>query len=572
MRDHKKIFEFALFLGIGILAFLIYIPALDGGFLNWDDEVYVSKNPAMRSLDLDFIVWALTSTQVANWHPLTWISWAIDYKIFGPGPYGFHLTNVILHAINSALVFMLSSRLASMAYGRQTNGNGLDWRALLVGAVSSLLFALHPLHVESVAWVSERKDLLYSLFYITGLMTYLRYASVEKARFIFYIATLAAFALSIMGKAMAVTFPVALLILDYYPLNRLSFSRAGLKVLAEKLPFAALAATSALMAVVAQDRGGALVETVPFVIRLLVAARGYVFYLLKLVFPADLAPFYPYPSPADVRICNPEYIGAIAVLVLITAFCVVFRKKRLYMAVWAFFVMSLLPVVGLIQVGTQAAADRYMYLPSLGLFIIAGALTVLAVERLYTRRAILVAAAALAGLTFAALGAVTVRQQAVWKDTLTFWNHELSIYPNCVRCNLMKGVNLREIGRYEEAMESFMTALNLAPGHVRTYSEIGITYGKRGRFDESIGWLSKAIEIDPSLDIAYNNRGYSYFMAGDYGKAIDDFNRAVVLNPSNGGAYYNLAMAYTKTGKAELAEASFKKAAAEGIVSNTLTE
>ena len=567
MRERTKIINMALFLSVGIAAFLAYMPSLAAGFLNWDDQIYITNNPAIRSLDMDFIVWAFTSTEVANWHPLTWISYAVDYRLFGPGPFGFHLTNVILHSINTSLVFVLASELTRAADGGSGGAGALQWRRAVVGLVSALLFALHPLHVESVAWVSERKDLLYSLFYISGLITYIKYATGDRWQPLFYISTLAAFALSLMGKPMAITFPAVLLILDYYPLRRLSVSREGLRVLVEKIPFAAMALTSALMAMFSQEKVGALVslDSAPLVMRALVAMRGYAFYIVKLLFPVDLAPFYPYPD--DISIFKPEFLGAAALLLTITVLCVIFRKRRLYMALWAYFLVSLAPVSGLAQVGTQAAADRYMYMPSLGFFILAGALVVYAggkasrsvLER-PAKRVMLGACAFVTIAILAALGAATVKQEAVWKDPVTFWSHELSLYPSFTQGYVFKGRALHGTGRYEEAMVELKKALELAPDYAPAYNEIGIVYGKTGRSAESIDSLSKAIELDPSMDRAYNNRGYTYFKAGEYAKAIEDLNRAVALNPANGGAYYNLSQAYAKIGNAEMADLSLKMA------------
>jgi len=567
MYERTKMINMALLLGTGIVAFLAYMPSLAAGFLNWDDQFYVTNNPSIRSLDMDFIIWAFTSTEVANWHPLTWISYAVDYWLFGPGPFGFHLTNVILHSINTSLVFVLASELTRAADGGSGDTGALQWRRAVVGLVSALLFALHPIHVESVAWVSERKDLLYSLFYISGLITYIKYASGGRRQPLFYISTLAAFALSLMGKPMAITFPAVLLILDYYPLRRLSVSREGLRVLVEKIPFAAIAFTSALMAMFAQEKVGALasLDSVPVMMRVLVALRGYAFYIVKLLFPVDLAPFYPYPD--EISMLKPEFIGAAALLLTITVLCLVFRRQRLFMAVWAYFIVSLAPVSGLAQVGVQAAADRYMYMPSLGFFILAGALAVYAggkasrsaLER--PAKSFVQAICAFVTIAIlAVLGAATVKQEAVWKEPVAFWTHELSLYPSFTQGYVYKGRALHGTGRYEEAMVELKKALELDPAYAAAYNEIGIVYGKTGRFDESIGSLTRATELDPAMDRAFNNRGYTYFKAGEYGKAIEDFNRAVELNPANGGAYYNLSQAYAKTGNAEFADLSLKRA------------
>lgn len=567
MRERTRIVNIALFPIVGIIAFLAYMPSLAAGFLNWDDQLYVTNNPAIRSLDMDFIVWAFTSTEVANWHPLTWISYALDYRLFGPGPFGFHLTNVILHSINTSLVFVLALGLARAADGGRADEVDLQWRRTVIGLVSALLFALHPLHVESVAWVSERKDLLYSFFYLSGLITYLKYASGAGRRPIFFIATLASFALSLMGKPMAITFPAVLLILDYYPLRRLSISRGGLRVLAEKIPFAAIALTSALMAMLAQQKVGSLISldsASPFM-RVLVAVRGYAFYIVKLLIPTDLAQFYPYP--ADISIFKPEFFGAAALMLAITALCMVFWRQRLFLAVWAYFLVSLAPVSGLVQVGTQAAADRYMYMPSIGFFIFAGVLSAFAISKVMgsalerpVKKTMLAACVFSMTAVFAALGAATVKQEAIWKDPVTFWSHQISLYPSYINAYIFKAMALQELSRSEEALVELVKALEVDTDYAVTYNAIGILYGYMGRMDDSIEWLSMAIELDPKMDIAYSNRGNLYSKAGEYWKAINDYKMAVALKPSNGGAYYNLSQAYAKVGNAEMADKSLRMA------------
>ncbi|MCC6501644.1 MAG: hypothetical protein IT362_00735, partial [Deltaproteobacteria bacterium] len=347
------------------ITFLVFLPALSGGFVNWDDQRYVYENTLIRSIDLEFLKTIFSTIQVSNFHPLTMLSYAVDFALWGENPFGYHLENVILHAINTFFAGWLAVRLV------EARGNRNHISAFIAGLTTALLFGLHPMHVESVAWISEKKDVLSGLFFILSLLAYLRYH--RNRSFSSYALCFAFFILSLLSKPMAVTLPAVLLIIDMYPLERHSKEGFG-RMLLEKIPFFFASMLIAVVTVIAQSGSGALrsLETDPLGLRVLTAFRGFIFYLVKLIFPTGLAPYYPHPL--EQSITNYQYWGAIVIFVAITAAAVyAFKKgKAAFPGAWAFFVVTLLPVIGIIQVGRQAAADRYIYIPAIALFVLIG--------------------------------------------------------------------------------------------------------------------------------------------------------------------------------------------------------
>ena len=540
-----------------MLAFVAYLPSLGSAFVNWDDGLYIYDNPMMGAIDLSFIKWAFTTNDAANWHPLTWISYSLDYTVGGKDPFVYHLTNVILHAANAALVLVLTIMLARIA--------GLPGlRSMIAAVVAAALFAIHPLHVESVAWVSERKDVLYGLFFLSSLIFYLRYnESFNSRRKLFYAISIVLFTLALMSKPMAMTLPLVLLILDYYPLERIKGLKHDISALLyAKIPFFVISVFSATATIIAQDDSGAMVplEVTPLPARLLVAVKSYVFYLWKLIWPSGLAPFYPYPGVEEVY--GFEYISAAILFVAISALCL--YRSKILASVWIYFILTLIPVIGLVHVGAQSAADRYMYLPSLGFFILAGAALAFFYARLHAR-ALKNMTAATALLAFGALLVLTVNQQRVWKDSVSLWTHEIGLFPSLPKAYLYRGSAFQSSGEYAAAVEDLKRAISLNPLYSKAYNELGIVYGVQGRLDDSVQEFSRAISLDPFFDRAYNNRGFTYYKAGKFDLAIDDFNRAVKADPKNGGAYYNMAMAYMKAGDQAKADISLRQARALGV-------
>ncbi len=551
---------------IFLISFIVFLPALHNGFVNWDDRLYVSENPNIISFGFSSLRQAFVSFYASNWHPLTLISLSLDYRLFGLNPWIYHFTNILLHALNASLVFLAAYRIAGLA-GREgpEKGSPLPFIAALTTA---LLFGLHPLHVESVAWVSSRKDVLSAFFFLLSMICYLKYAAPKAAfpeargRLTYYLLAIALFILSLMSKPMAISLPFILLILDCYPLGRFNKGGDGVKrALSEKIPFFILAGLSGVLTVLAQQKGGTIssFETAPVLWRVCVAFRAAAFYLYKIILPFGLAPFYPYPKMFDPF--NYEYLGAIALFFLVTLICVLtFKKYRLFTVVWLFYLITLLPVSGIVQVGAQAAADRYTYIPSLSMFMLAGVGTGILFERA-GRKWFKAALIILLIAVFSILCLLTIKQTAVWKDSVSLWTHEIKLYPDTAPLAYYnRGLAYQMNGELGKAIEDYDSAIALNGDYMEAYVNRGLSYKDLGDFQRAIGDFSSAVELDRNYVKAYLNRGFLYIKLGDYGKAISDFSTVISLEPGNAFAYYNLGVASSKTGEIEKADFYFKKA------------
>ena len=502
-------------LATAAFAFALYLPALANGFVNWDDPNYVTANPALGNLDaLDYLQWASTSWFSNNWHPLTWISLGIDYAIFGrENATGYHATNLLLHAANCFLVV----RLAAALFAR---GNASPRAQLFGAALVGVLFAAHPLHVESVAWVSERKDVLYALFFLASLLAYLRFVDAAgRERALWYCAVLGLFVLSILSKPMAVTLPVVLLILDAHPLRRFSGDRFPLVPLLEKLPFLAISIASAMATIAIQRAGGALTAIeLPLGSRLLLAERAVGFYLAKFALPADLAPLY--PMPQQYSLSAAEFLVPLLLCLVITgaAFATA-RRAPLGLAAWLAFGVMLAPVVGVVQVGNQAAADRYMYLPILALLIPIAALCARAWDTGQSaRRALLVGSTLVALL----LSLLSFRQIGIWHDSVTLWEHEIALYDTpTARQNL--GMAYHDAGDLDAARAQWERALELEPGHPWAATDLGNLEKSRGAFKAAEALYRSAIEKDPYFAVAYLNLAMTLEEVGRKSEAVENY-------------------------------------------------
>jgi len=552
MQDIRKAAMAASLLS-ALVTFIIYLPSIGNGFVSWDDPKYVYENPWIRTLDLAFLKSAFTEVYFANWHPLTMISYAVDYALWGLNPLGYHLENIIIHTINTALVAVLSVRLITMV--RPLSAPGV----FAAGFVPALFFGIHPLHVESVAWISERKDVLCAMFFMASILFYLRYA--QKGKALCYILSLLAFALAIMSKSMAVTLPAVLLLLDFYPLKRLSGLKAALKAVAEKLPFLAICAFAIVMALYSQSSAMASLDIIPVDIRFISALRSYAFYLEKFLVPAGLAPFYPLPAEFDPL--RPDYIAAYAVLGGISVICLAAIRYRAFIVAWLYFLGTLLPVIGLVQVGMQAAADRYMYLPSLSLLVLLGAGAALIIEK--NSKPLVAVLLGFISVATVALSYATVTQAAIWKDTLTLWDYEIGLYPGASIPYMNRGVALVKMGEHERGMKDLDRAVSLSPRSRNAFYNRALALKTLGRFQEALDDLNAAIKIKPDADL-YNNRGNVRKRLGDHAGAVEDYRKSLELDPTNGATCFNLALALEAAGDIEGALENAAKAAELGLV------
>ncbi|MBI2413898.1 MAG: tetratricopeptide repeat protein [Deltaproteobacteria bacterium] len=547
MKDRRPILIAAMC--VAALTFLVYLPSISNGFVNWDDPGYVYKNPNIRALDLK---WAFTAVVVGNWHPATLLSLTLDHSIWGLNPLGFHLTNAIVHSLNALLAALLGSALYPYKDRRG---------AVISGLLAGLLFGLHPAHVESVAWVSERKDVLSAFFFMASALFYIRYARGKGAAC--YGLSIAAFILALLSKPMAVSLPIVLLIIDFYPLERF---KAGSfkKAITEKIPFFVLAGVSAALALWAQKVSGALssLDSIPLLQRIPIAFRAYAFYGYKLFVPVDLSPFY--PLPFDNGLFEPWVIISIILFAAITIFSLVMLKRRKSLAaVWAYYVTTLLPVIGLVQVGAQAAADRYTYIPSLSLFILIGG----AAGYLASKNRSAFGVIIIAGLTITSVFSyLSIKQIGVWKDSVTLWSRGIALYPESAPVAYTnRGIAFGQAGRVEEAIRDLSRAIEIKPNMTEAYYNRALGYSFAGRNTDAIRDLTEAIRLAPAYVDAYHNRGVAYASLADYESAIEDFKKVTELNPSYGPAYLMLAQAYLRAGEKEPAIESFRRASYLGV-------
>jgi len=515
-------------LALVALTFAAYGGVPELGFV-FDDRSYVVMNPHVTGgLTAANVSWAWTTGHVSNWHPLTWMSLMLDAQLFGPGPRGFHLTNLVLHAAN---VLLLVSLLVRMT--------GTWWKSVLVSA----LFAVHPQHVESVAWVAERKDVLSTFFGLLALGAYVRYAESsdrEQRGGAWYALSLLAFAASLASKQMLVTLPFLLLLLDVWPLDR---ARVKLRLL-EKLPFLALSVAASWVVLFVQRVGGAtaMLEPQALTVRVANAAIAYGMYLLRAVWPTKLAALYPHPGD-DVSFLAAG--AAMAVLAAVTAVVLVARKARPYLAVgWFWYLGTLVPVIGLVQIGVQQRADRYTYVPLIGVYVA----VVWGLGAFVSRRGRGVALA-MSVVVLSVLTVVARRQVEVWHDDATLFRHALRVTENNALAHNNLGAELLDRGQVREAEEHLHAALALDPGHVEANYNLGNALLARGLDREAEAGYRAALQLDPNHVQSRANLGLVLVQQERFAEGIHELRAAVRLAPDDPKALTTLANSLARVGK-----------------------
>jgi protein O-mannosyl-transferase len=550
-----------------IISFFIYLPVFHNGFLSWDDNTYIKDNPLIYSINLKEI---FSHYVLGNYHPLTILTLAIEYQFFGLNPTGYHAVNLLLHLLNVMLVFYTVYLLCDKP---------------IVVLVASLLFGIHPLHVESVAWAAELKDLLYTFFFLASYIFYLKYLNdFRKKNYVF---ALILFLLSLLSKAMAASLPVVLILTDYFKGRKIN-----MKSLLEKAPFFLLAIIFGIVAVLAQKSEGATnFIDFPFPQCILFACYGFITYLIKLILPLNLSPFYPYPVKSGENIPVQFYGYLILVIALIVSVVYSLRFTKKIMFSFAFYAITIFLVLQLFPVGRAIMADRYSYIPSIGIFYLAGE----GFYSLWAGRQKLIAIFLLCG--FSVFFSVNnYARCGVWKNDLTLWNDVITQYPNSSfayngrgyflfnQANYTEAINdfnrsveldsadahaynLRGMvymnnNRNEEAIADFNKAIGLAPGSADVYVNRGWVFMNEGRNSEAIEDYNKAIELDPEYEVAYNNRGIYFINENRIEEAGKDFDKAIELNPSYAEAYYDRANVSMLAKKYEEAISFYTKALA----------
>jgi len=516
-------------LAVLALTLAVYLPSLRNGFTNWDDNYYVTENPLIAGSSWKAI---LTTPVAGNYHPLTIASLALNYRISGLRPGSYHALNLLLHLANTALVFLFIYMLSG----------GRLWTSV----VTSGFFGIHPMHVESVAWIAERKDVLYTLFYLAGLIAYLRY--LERKRPPWLGAALVASVLSLASKPAAVVFPLTLLAIDYFRRRPMR-----LPVLVEKAPFFAVSIVGGLLTLHAQQAAGAITEHWGAFEKLLFACYGTVMYLGKLLFPVQLSAIYPYPRIGGGGLGPEYYLALAAVVVIVPAALYLFRRNRVVLFGLAFFLINIVLVLQFFAIGGAVLAERYTYVPYIGLFFAIGWWLDEPRDRApgaFPLRRVLAGLLVLLGL-FSAIQ--TVRRVQVWRNAETLWNDTIGKYPRRIAdaYNNRGYYYYQQGGRFEEALADFDQALALNADFHRAWVNKGMTLAALDRGDSAQICFERALEIQPDDPDVLNDRGAIKFRNGDLTGAVSDYSRAIERKPGLRDAYTNRALAYIRMAEYE---------------------
>ena len=530
-----------------ILNIFIYASVRHHNFLAWDDPEYLSENPLVTAgLTWSGFQWAFTTGHMGNWNPLTWLSYMLGVQLFGLAAGPQLLINLGFHVLSTLLLFGLLNEMT-----------GALWRSASVAA----LFAVHPLHVESVAWVSERKDVLSAFLGLLTLWAWLGYT--RRPGILRYLILISAFIAALMAKPMVVTLPFLMLLLDYWPLRRVKFEGGGMSglwvsampAIREKLPLFAVALLSGVVTFIAQQRGGAVagLTKLSFGFRIENALVSYVAYIGKMFWPVNLSPLYPlHLLPALV------VAGSAIVLFVVSVAAIRWGNRRPWFAVgWLWYVITLLPVIGLVQVGSQAMADRYTYLPLIGLFIIlAWGLAELTARTSHGIPLVPVAASALILVCV-----FTARAQVeYWRDSLTLWTHAVQLDAVSDTSQRLLADALSKIGRYPESIPHYSEALRLNPDNAEAHTGLGYALAGEGKFADAIGQYSESLRLKPGLFDAHNDLAIALASQGRVDEAIGHYREALRIRPYIADAHSNLGVALTRQGRTGEAVAQFEEA------------
>jgi Flp pilus assembly protein TadD len=559
LNDRRTVLGVCLVLAA--ITLLVFGQTVHHDFFDYDDNVYVYENaPVAGGLTLSGVLWAFTHVHSSNWHPLTWISHMLDCQLYGLNPGGHHLTSVLLHTATAIMLFLVLRRMT-----------GFLWRSAFVAAV----FAIHPLRVESVAWVSERKDVLSGLFFMLTLWAYARYvrgrSGVEnrgpgapaipapecRLSICDYGLVLLFFALGLMCKPMLVTLPLVLLLLDYWPLNRFPPPENGSvpwRLIAEKIPLLALSGASCIATLIAQAGARSPLGRISLSLRVGNAAISYVTYLGQTFWPSGLAVLYPF-SPQDVGAVR--VMLSLVLLAGISLGVLVLRRRPYLMTGWLWYLVMLVPAIGIVWVGTQARADRYTYLPQIGVSLM---LTWAAADLAagWRRRRLVLGSSA--ALILVALVFCAHTQASYWRNSETLWTHTLACTSDNIIAHNNLGNELTRKGEVDEAIAHYHTALQIKPDYAEAHYNLAEALLKKGSVDEAIVHYQAALRIDPGYFDACNNLGNALMRTGCVDEAITHYQRALQIQPDSAGAHVNLGNALVGRGRVDEAITHYRRA------------
>jgi len=571
MQNQDKTKTVFISCALVVLTLILYWPVRSHDFVNYDDPDYVTENPVVqRGLTEQGVLWAFRSGQSFNWHPVAWISHMLDCQIFGMNPGGHHFTSVLFHALNTLLLFLLLRRMTQAI-----------WKSALVAA----LFAWHPLHVESVAWICERKDVLSTFFGLLTLWFYLRYVETKnslaptkngRAQFhfrcsMFYVFALIAFAIGLMAKPMLVTLPFVLLLLDEWPLRRMSVANAGKtqkqkpgktmpfpQLILEKAPFFLLAAAASVVTFLVQRNAGAVAQTdlFPVTERFGNAAVSYIRYLEKTFWPVSLSVFYPYLGWATWQI-----VGAFFLLMAMSVVVILFRREKPFLLVgWFWFLGTLVPVIGLVQVGTQAMADRYTYIPLIGIFILLVWGWASFIKKPSTTQKS--ACAVVVGAILMACLFATHFQLQHWRNSETLFSRANAVTKSNLVARVMLGNALLKNGKFDEARIQYEAALELRPDFPEVYFNLGNLFFEQKQWDEAMAYYTLTLQKNPEHVNAHVNLAIVLGIKNDFADAISHYKAALKIEPDDPVTLRYLATDLTTMGKYEEAAGCLKQALA----------
>lgn len=530
-NKHNNLLYIVVIIMVTIIA---NYPCLLNGFVNWDDDFLIIGNSDIKGINLKNLISITTTTYISNWHPLTMLSYMIDYTIFGFTPFGFHLTNFVLHILNTVFVFIFIQKLA---------GN------YLISFVTAILFGIHPMHVESVAWLAERKGLLTTSFFLLALIFYLDYMKNLSKKY--YIYSLSAFAFALLSKSMAVSFPIVLLLTDYYKGKKID-----LKCLKEKIPFFVLAAIFSILTVQIQESTGAIRNYADLDTNIIMASYGLLLYLSKFIYPFNLSAFYLRPDNLGIPLPIMYKLSPFILIIFAVSFILFFRKNRKAIFGVAFFIITIIPVIQIIPVGGALAADRYTYIPYIGFFYIIGELFSGLMNKTLlksTPAKLKIVFAVIFCIIVLVFSFLTFQRCKVWKNSFTLWD------------DIYKKFEKSSLGTTELIIPGFTkpqdyTSMKPDESVDKQHSDLGnnnseefyfnrgYDYFNKQKYALAIADLNKAIEMDGSKADSYNIRGYSYLLLNEYEKAIADFTKAIGIDPNNPDYYYSRATAYSAFG------------------------
>ncbi len=552
---------------VGFVTFISFLPALWNRFVEWDDYENLVSNASYRGLGWLQLRWMFTTFHMGPYQPLSWMTLGLDYLIWGTNPAGYHLTSLLWHAANAILFYLVARRLLALVWSNSFEQT--SWQLSASAAFAALIFAIHPLRVESVAWATERRDLVSGFFFLATIYCYLQASATAdvKVRPSGWLgAALGFYILSLLGKATAITLPAMLLILDVYPLRRLSgeprnwWSPAARAIWREKLLFALPAVVFAVIALWGQQQAAALKPLRGYSVesRIAQALFGASFYLWKTFLPLRLSPLY--QIPPNFSFWQPAiFLGAISTIIITVSLYLLRKRWPAGLACWAYSVVTVAPVLGIVSTGPQLVADRYSYLACLSWAVLAGG-GLLIVLQSFGQTRMAIAASTGAAIVVIVLAMLTWKQTAVWRDTDTLWRHVLKLDPRSSFAHYNLARFLASHGQREAAMAHYREALSIRPDDAEAHNNLGLLLALDGRTAEGISEFKTAVEIDPGYAKAFFNLGRVYALSGELDKAVENYQRALQLDPNQAEIRLGLGKALAGQGLLEAASTQLELA------------